>query len=311
MVSGERDFRLRLPTRWPQWARSAILHALSLARVALLAATDRVADSVRLEHEVSLLREELRIKDARMERVPPHRRPHNPVTEGSPHPVVAPESHRVGRPDHRADARRLLDLVAARVGPPALALLLLGRRQRRPLLSPDHGRPSLPGPAHRRGDERLPGQHDPGGGAGAPAPDHGPREAVHGAGVPAWLPSRWDPATLRRDRRRGPQRGRLRTTAGRSSSALRAPAAMAARRSLCSATGPGPRAAWRAARTRGPVPGRASAPSRRLADPRGVRAAGIRESVQAEVAVCARAAQHAARRALPVAMLTLGPISPR
>jgi len=57
MVSGERDFRLRLPTRWPQWARSAMLHALSLSRIALLAATDRVAVSVRLEHEVALLRE--------------------------------------------------------------------------------------------------------------------------------------------------------------------------------------------------------------------------------------------------------------
>ena len=64
MVSGERDFRLRLPTRWPQWACSAMLHALSLARIALLAATDRVVASVRLEHELALLREELRIKDA-------------------------------------------------------------------------------------------------------------------------------------------------------------------------------------------------------------------------------------------------------
>jgi len=65
-VSDERDFTLRLPTRWPQWARSAILHALSLARIALLAATDRVAISVRLKHELALLREELRIKDARI-----------------------------------------------------------------------------------------------------------------------------------------------------------------------------------------------------------------------------------------------------
>jgi hypothetical protein len=52
-----------------------------LAQVALLAATDRVAVSVRLEHELALLREELRIKDARMERVPPHRRPHYPAVE--------------------------------------------------------------------------------------------------------------------------------------------------------------------------------------------------------------------------------------
>ncbi|MCU0224406.1 MAG: helix-turn-helix domain-containing protein, partial [Acidobacteria bacterium] len=70
-----------LPPRWPQRARSAIVHALSLARVALLATTDRVATSIRLEHELALLREELRIKDARLERVPPHRRPHYPAVE--------------------------------------------------------------------------------------------------------------------------------------------------------------------------------------------------------------------------------------
>ncbi len=312
MASDERDFRLRLPTRWPRWARSAMLHALSLARVALLAATDRVATSVRLEHELALLREELRIEDARLERVPPHRRPHYPaverlailelraarnwsaaqtaerffVTEAtvgcwmvwldeegpsalvrspepvnkSPdllahivrrlkvlcpamgtahrgralprrpssrphhcppndeasaprrrtrrdgperalHPVVVPESHLVGRPDHRAEARRLLDLVAALVGPPTLAVLLPGRRRRRPLLAPDHGRPSLPGPAPRRGDQRFSRRHDPHRRARATAPDHGPREAVHSAGIPARLPSRRGPATLRHDRK--------------------------------------------------------------------------------------------------------------
>ena len=79
---------------------------------------------------------------------------------------------------------------------------------------------------------------------------------------------------------------------------------------LCSAAGAGPRAAGRAARARGPVPGRTSAPSPRLPDPRGVRPA-IRSPVPAAVAVCARAAQHAARRAIPVAVLTLCLISPR
>jgi hypothetical protein len=58
-----------------------MLHALSLARIALLAATDRVATSVRPEHEVALLLEELRINDARLERVPPRRRPHYPAVE--------------------------------------------------------------------------------------------------------------------------------------------------------------------------------------------------------------------------------------
>ena len=66
---------------WPRCARSAILHALSMARIALLSATDRVAAAVRVEHERALLREELRIKDARMQRVPPRRRPHYPAVE--------------------------------------------------------------------------------------------------------------------------------------------------------------------------------------------------------------------------------------
>ena len=81
MVSDEPWTRISLPPLWPRRARSAILHALSLARVALLATTDRVAASIRLEHEVALLHEELRIKDARLERVPPHRRPHYPAVE--------------------------------------------------------------------------------------------------------------------------------------------------------------------------------------------------------------------------------------
>ncbi len=34
------------------------------------------AEIDRLDHELALLREELRIKNGRMERVPPHRRPH-------------------------------------------------------------------------------------------------------------------------------------------------------------------------------------------------------------------------------------------
>ena len=81
MPSNDRRIERLLPSRWPQYARSAIVHALALARVALLAATDRVATSVHLEHELALLREERRIKDARMERVPPRHRPHYPAVE--------------------------------------------------------------------------------------------------------------------------------------------------------------------------------------------------------------------------------------
>jgi len=46
IVAGDRSFRLRLPPSRSRKARSAILHALSLARIALLAVTDRVAASV-------------------------------------------------------------------------------------------------------------------------------------------------------------------------------------------------------------------------------------------------------------------------
>jgi hypothetical protein len=52
-----------------------------------------------------------------------------------------------------------------------------------------------------------------------------------------------------------------------------------------------------------------AAPGRRRPCAGGLRA-GICGSFPAEIAVCARAAQHAARRAIPVAVLTLGPISP-
>ncbi len=45
-------------------------------------ALDRaVAETERLRHEVELFREELRLKDARMARVPSHRRPHYSPTE--------------------------------------------------------------------------------------------------------------------------------------------------------------------------------------------------------------------------------------
>ncbi len=80
-MSGDRGFMLRLPRSWPRQARSTILHALSLARIALLAATDRVATPVLREHELALLREELRIKHAGMERVPPRHQPHYPAVE--------------------------------------------------------------------------------------------------------------------------------------------------------------------------------------------------------------------------------------
>ncbi|MHC4137674.1 MAG: helix-turn-helix domain-containing protein [Planctomycetota bacterium] len=83
---------LPLPKGWPRRVRSAVLHAISIARYSLTTAHGWAANSVnarirleaqrdRLGQEVALLLEEIRIKDARMGRIPPHRRPHYPPVE--------------------------------------------------------------------------------------------------------------------------------------------------------------------------------------------------------------------------------------
>jgi putative transposase len=84
--------RMRLPEAWPRRARSAIVHAVSMARTAFVVAHTHAehhahprarlqARHDRLEREVALLREELRIKDARMEKLTAQRRPHYPPEE--------------------------------------------------------------------------------------------------------------------------------------------------------------------------------------------------------------------------------------
>jgi transposase InsO family protein len=81
-----------LPAAWHDHAKSAVLYAISLAHYALAiargwCANSRIArvrlagDNDRLKTEVALLREELRIKDARMAHIPPRQRPHYPPTE--------------------------------------------------------------------------------------------------------------------------------------------------------------------------------------------------------------------------------------
>ena len=81
-----------LPKAWPRRVRSAVVHAVSMANVAFTASRAHAqnhfntrirvqAENDRLRREVALLREELRIKDARMERVPAQRRPHYPPIE--------------------------------------------------------------------------------------------------------------------------------------------------------------------------------------------------------------------------------------
>jgi len=87
-----REFKTPLPEGWPRRVRSAVIHALSLARTSLFLARadaenhfdERLrlrAEVDRLREETALLKEEIRIKDARMGRLPAQRRPHYPPIE--------------------------------------------------------------------------------------------------------------------------------------------------------------------------------------------------------------------------------------
>ena len=81
-----------LPKGWPKRVKSAVLHVISLAQYALASARGWAADcrnvyarrsseADRMDGEISLLREEIRIKDARMARIEARRRPHYPPIE--------------------------------------------------------------------------------------------------------------------------------------------------------------------------------------------------------------------------------------
>ena len=83
---------LPLPKHWRHGVRSAVLHVVALARLACGHASGWAAGSVnprvrfqaeldRARQEIVLLREELRIKDTRMDQIPAHRRPHYPPTD--------------------------------------------------------------------------------------------------------------------------------------------------------------------------------------------------------------------------------------
>ena len=84
--------RFPLPKSWPQSVKTAVLHVIALARVAIVHSRSLVVNSpnarMRLAgdlqgalNEISLLEEELRIKDERMRRIPPQKRPHYVSTE--------------------------------------------------------------------------------------------------------------------------------------------------------------------------------------------------------------------------------------
>jgi len=84
--------RIPLPKQWPSRVRSGVLHAISLAHFSLTFTRSVAANSWnarirlreendRLRQELALIREEMRIKDSRMLRIPAQRRPHYPPTE--------------------------------------------------------------------------------------------------------------------------------------------------------------------------------------------------------------------------------------
>jgi len=79
---------LPLPKGWPRRVRSAADHAIALARMALTTARGQANSAdpgygriARLTEEILLIKEEMRIKDARMNGIPAQRRPHYVPTE--------------------------------------------------------------------------------------------------------------------------------------------------------------------------------------------------------------------------------------
>ena len=81
-----------LPRSWSENVKSAVLHVISVAHLAIIHARNAAANSLnsrvrlaadlsRANEEISLLQEELRIKDARLARIAPHRRPYYLPTE--------------------------------------------------------------------------------------------------------------------------------------------------------------------------------------------------------------------------------------
>ena len=78
--------QIPLPRNWHSHVKSAVLHTISLAHFSLVHARGMTAGHIRrrvrlaaqnerLLEECALLREEIRIKDARMDHITPHRRP--------------------------------------------------------------------------------------------------------------------------------------------------------------------------------------------------------------------------------------------
>ena len=79
--------KIPLPKGWPTHVKSGVIHAISLAHFSITHArswltrndgsANRMAENERLRQEVVLLKEELRIKDARMSAIEAQKRPRN------------------------------------------------------------------------------------------------------------------------------------------------------------------------------------------------------------------------------------------
>ena len=79
--------RIPLPKSWPSQVRLALVHVISLAQFSITNVRGWAANSLdaqvrmaaerdRLQQEVTLLHEEIRIKDARIAHIEPRQRPH-------------------------------------------------------------------------------------------------------------------------------------------------------------------------------------------------------------------------------------------
>jgi predicted RNA polymerase sigma factor len=91
-MSARKPPKIPLPKFWTAHVRSAVVHVISLAQYAAVytrswAANSRnarvrlKAENDQLQQEVALMREEIRIKDARMLRTSPYQRPHYPPVQ--------------------------------------------------------------------------------------------------------------------------------------------------------------------------------------------------------------------------------------
>ena len=89
LIPEEESEALRLPKGWHSHVRNAVLNVIGMVRIAMLAGREALVTNGdtqearihQLESEVAMLREELGILDARIKRVPPHRRPQYTTVE--------------------------------------------------------------------------------------------------------------------------------------------------------------------------------------------------------------------------------------